>query len=210
MGRPEQMTRGVQSLLDSDVPDGVARVVVIAPADEASAAAARRLKKITPHAVRIAKRHGLSTAVQGWNAAKAAVTADWYVLGADDIVWAADWLTEAMAAVDPATEVVGLTDGGHTNIAHYAPHYMASHEFLASLYGGLMAPDCYGSWWFDREICHTARERGSYRPAYGAVLDHRHYVWGAAAMDATYAAGKAYHAADYNTYLQRGGVRWGV
>ena len=205
-GRAEQLKRNVQTLLECDVPNGVELCLVIAVCDddwETIGAAAEFLSDN----VHVTNRYPSSTAVEGWNqAADCAPFSDWLVLGADDIVFHASWLKEAMIVIaQTGARVIGLNDG-HTDLNDYAPHYMVHHTFLQTYQGGHIVPPEYKSWWFDREICQRARDLGLYAPAWLAIAEHHHPDWGTAEMDATYTDAWALHDVDRETYRQRMGI----
>jgi len=144
-----------------------------------------------------------STSVQGWNQAYKVARgrgADWFVLGADDIVWHDGWLEAAIEFTD--FDVIGLNDL-QTNIDDYAPHYMASYWFCEGVNDGWMIPPVYKTWWFDREICERAKAIGQYAPAWNAVLEHRHPDWKTAPMDDTYREAWPHHDKDKAVYLAR-------
>lgn len=145
-----------------------------------------------------------TTAVEGWNLAYGVVddVADWFVLGADDIIWHRGWLEAALRAADGGAQVIGLNDG-HTNLDAYAPHYMVSRLFAREQLGGVLVPPVYGSWWFDREVCEKGQALGLYAPAWQAWAEHRHPDWRTAEMDETYEAAWPAHDSDRQVYLER-------
>jgi hypothetical protein len=147
-----------------------------------------------------------STAVNGWNLAYGAVAdvTDWFVLGADDVIWANDWLKTAVDMMSLASwaQVIGLYDG-HTDINKYGPHYMASAAFCRDVLGGHLVPPVYESWWFDREVCETAKAMGVYLPGWPIIAEHTHPDWKTAEMDATYQEAWPLHEADRLTYERR-------
>lgn len=207
-GRTEQMSRNVAGLLACDVPEGYELLVLIAyeESDTETAAAVYALcasDKIVP----VIRPDGL-TAVEAWNLAARYLTfIDWYILGADDIVWHSDWLKEAMLVIDQTgAQVIGLNDGGHTDLNDYAPHYMVHRNFLHAHQSGYMVPPEYKSWWFDREICQRARALGLYAPAWKAMAEHQHPDWGTAQMDETYRQALTLHDVDGKLYRQRMGL----
>lgn len=204
-GRPEQMRRNVGALLEQRQPARVDLFVVLAIPDDdwKTFMAAASLMKGDGSLLIYPRRAG-TTAVQGWNVAYGAVGVDWYVLGADDIRWRAGWLRQALAvAEETGAHVVGLNDGGHTDLNAYAPHYMASRHFCESVLEGHIAPPQYKSWWFDREVCERALAQDAYAPAWDAWAEHLHPDWGQAANDATYELGRRHHDEDRLLYERR-------
>jgi glycosyltransferase involved in cell wall biosynthesis len=130
-----------------------------------------------------------TNAVYGWNQAYAAARelgADWVVLGADDMEWYPGWLKMALdTAKKHNAAFVGLPDG-HDKLRQYAPHYMATVEFIDSHLGGVMGAPQYKSWEFDHEACERADRLGQYAETPEAALEHYHPDWGTADIDETY------------------------
>lgn len=211
-GRAAQLTERVTSLLWQVPPAGVTIYITLAVClDDAetqtAAEALQHTSRFAQFRVESTSRPADSTAVQGWNMAyqfrRARGGADWYILGADDIVWVPGWLDAALAEARPGVEVIGLDDGGHTDLRLYAPHYMAQAAFVEEVLGGLFVPPEYYAWWFDREVCEVARARNAYSPAPGAVARHLHPDWQTARMDRTYRDAWPLHDVDRQTYLTR-------
>jgi hypothetical protein len=205
--RPEQMTENVTGLIEQKPPKGVKLRVYLSimGTDRPTAYAANKLAKKYKSII-ICGRDPDTTSVEGWNLAyeaAAAGGADWFVLGADDVVWEPGWLDEALkVAGETGAQVIGLNDG-HTDLELYGAHYMVTKEFLDNHLGGVMVPPEYKSWWFDREVCEIAREHNLYAPAYGAMARHLHPEWQTAEMDETYEEGYKHHLADYVIYTNR-------
>lgn len=210
-GRAAQMTERVTALLDQELPRGVDLVVVLAVCEDDldTALAAETLAKDDRVAVTV--RPAGTNAVQGWNQAFGLVAfADWFVLGADDIVWHPGWLAAALGCAEKtAAQVVGLNDG-HTNLKQYGAHYMVHRTFIDQHLGGAFIPPMYQSWWFDREICEKAHGLGLYVPCYEAMAQHLHPEWKDAPMDATYELGYPLHDADRDLYQARKKAGWPV
>ena len=210
MGRADQMYSHATELLFQERPGNVHIWLILAVVahDTKTIEAGQKMQKIwndaTDTQVLIVEREPGSHAVDGWNKAynSMADTADWFVLGADDIIWHQGWIEEALQAADDGTQVIGLNDG-HTNIDEYAPHYMVSREFARIHLGGVLVPPVYRSWWFDREVCQKGQALGLYAPAWKAWAEHRHPDWRTAPMDETYETGWPLHDADRDVYLQR-------
>lgn len=209
LGRAVQLRERMLDLLQQPTPPGVELAVVlsIVESDTATIDTAVALTREYNNVFFTIRAPG-TTAVQGWNLAyqfaQRYFMADWFVLGADDIVWHNGWLDAAVAAITPETDVIGLNDL-HTNLEQYAAHYMVSAAFCRDQLAGNIAPPVYLSWWFDREVCDIARRAGVYTPAWEAVAEHRHPDWHNAAMDETYKAAWPKHDIDRATYLARGG-----
>lgn len=210
-GRAAQLERNVTALINQALPSSVDVLIValcIEVTDSASINVARKLQRLYPFesvTISLVYRPENTTCVQGFNAGYSALkgAADWYVLGSDDQVYGEGWLKAALdVAAATTADVVGLNDG-HTNIEQYAPHFMMRAAFIENEMGGFMAPPLYKSWWFDREVCEIAREKGLYAPAWEAHVEHCHPDWGTAEMDATYEAAWQLHDQDKALYMSR-------
>lgn len=207
-GRAAQLEERVGALLRQEPPRDVYVAVVLSiPADDAeSLQVAERLQMGVTHRraeLHLVERDAGTNAVQGWLAAfeyAAYNGADWFVLGADDLVWGDSWLYHALQTASATTaRVIGLNDG-HTNQADYSSHYMMSRVY-AEMHGFI--PEVYQSWWFDREVCQAARLRGQYAASPRALVEHKHPDWQTAPMDATYARAWPLHDVDKAVYERR-------
>lgn len=203
-GRAAQFKRNVETLLNADMPNGYELVVIVAyiEGDNETIEALQDLVRDTR--VLPVKRSTDSTAVQGWNMAYSYLGyIDWFVLGADDIVWDKDWLkvSSYIMQTTPA-KVIGLNDL-HTNLDDYAPHYMVHRDYLNQYQCGEFIPPEYKTWWFDREMCQRARMLGLYAPAWQAIAEHKHPDWGTASVDSTYQDATGFRDHDRAVYLRR-------
>lgn len=210
-GRPSQMKERVNDLLLQEVPEGAELMVVLSviESDEATVQAAKELvdqwfdSDVT---LVLVYRPDDSTSVDGWNRAYNAVAdlADWFVLGADDLLWGSDWLKNVteMIEIAPWAEVIGLNDT-HTDLNKYAPHYMARADFCRDVLQGNIAPIYYHSWWFDREVCEIAMAASVYLPGWPVIVEHTHPDWKTAEVDDTYSQAEPLHDVDRATYLRR-------
>lgn len=210
LNRAGQLRRNAGDMLMQMPPVGVELIVVFAvqKTDRHTLAVVEKLADLwadSGTSIMIVRREPGTTCVQGFNAGYGRVRhlADWYVLGSDDQVYKSGWLSEAIAvAEDTGAQVVGLNDG-HTDIGHYAPHYMMHRDFAERVMGGVMVPPVYKSWWFDREVCEKAAALGLYAPAWAAHVEHRHPDWGTAVMDETYRGEWHKHDIDREVYERR-------
>lgn len=213
-GRPAQLEERVGALVTQPRVEGAALDVLISVPtdDDATARAAAAIEKL-PHPattkVRLVLRKPGTTAVEGWNIAyrymEACGGADWYMLGADDLVWHEGWLAGALrVAAETGAWVIGLNDG-KTDLDDFAAHYMARAEFCRGELQGHMALPQYRAWWFDREVTQRAMALGLYAPARDILVEHRHPMWQTAPEDATYELGRQHREADrlvYETWRQ--------
>ena len=207
-GRPAQMKKRVNDLILQPLPDGVDLILSLAVIRD-DTETLRAVNEVIDQwydsdvTVLLTFRESGSTAVDGWNRAYNAVAdiCDWFVLGADDLIWADGWLEAAMELF-AAGEVIGLNDT-HTDLNQYAPHYMASAAFCRDVLGGCLVPPIYRSWWFDREVCEIAQSFGVYVPGWGVIVAHTHPDWKTAEMDDIYSQARPLHDADRALYLRR-------
>lgn len=206
-GRAQQLLARVGAMLRQATPAGVRRSLYLSveDGDDATRAAGRLLAAEFEDVWMVLREDG-STAVQGWNLAhfKAyAEGADWYVTGADDLVWHEGWLAEALGvARGTGAQVIGFADG-YTQLDERtrATHLMISRRFAEVVLRGFIPPE-YGGWRWDREICERAMALGVYAPAVKALLEHRHPDVGKAEMDETYR--RAWHFHDEDLVVYRG------
>lgn len=207
-GRAEQARKCIEGLLTQPGVEGVELFVVASvPEDDSATKAMIASLWDTVDGLIMVQRAPGTNAVEGWNDAAARakeLDADWFVLGADDIVWHAGWLEHARRVIQlTGAEVVGFDDGGHTSIQQYAPHYMCSRWWVDEVQQGFFVPPAYQSWWFDREVCERAKSMGLYAASPLSVAEHRHPDWKTAEMDETYRRAWHLHDADKRTYLKR-------
>lgn len=207
-GRAAQMSERVGALLLQPEPQGVRLRVYLAvdETDAASTVAALNLASEYPQAV-IVYRKANTTAVEGWNQAWSRAYSDgvdWFVLGADDLIWHKGWLQAAIDAADETgAHVIGLADG-YTDLttAERATHFMVSRWFCDEVLHGYI-PAEYRAWRFDREICLRARALNMYAIAPNALLEHMHPAVGKGQVDDTYREAQPHHDADLEVLTRR-------
>jgi hypothetical protein len=199
LARAAQMKERVGALLAQAVPDNARLTVYLAVqvTDTDTLTAAAELAAEYGN-VAIVERPPATTAVQGWNLAQEqayADGADWYVLGADDVVWHDGWLAEALkVAGETKAHLIGMADG-YSDLNDRACHFMVSRLFCHRVLKGFIHP-AYRSWRFDREISRRAQALDVYAPAPGALLEHLHPAVGKAEMDETYRTAVPDHETD--------------
>jgi hypothetical protein len=212
------MRERVTALLQQRLPDGVNLDVVLSveETDNDTLDASEWLANEFYARVHEVTREPGTTSVQGWNLAyayaAAALSPDWLVLGADDLVWHDGWLVTALrVAADNGAHVIGLDDGsGKTDLNKKACHYLVSYTFTQKVLGGVMVPPAYKSWRFDREVSERARALGMYAPAWAAKVEHMHPDWKKAEMDETYRQAWPLHDADLVVLNARQKAGWPV
>jgi hypothetical protein len=131
--------------------------------------------------------------------------------GADDIEFAAGWDDEALrVAEDTGAGVVGTNDNANPAVkqGRHSTHSLIRRAYIddpgASMDGpGSVFSVAYGHQFCDNELVALAQARGEWAFAERAVVVHRHWVWGTALKDATYAKGDATHVADARMFMRR-------
>jgi hypothetical protein len=139
-------------------------------------------------------------AVQKWNAGAAASYADWFVLGADDLLFRPGWLDVALATDKGG--YVGLRTQG-SGAPEYAEHYMASRAFCIKHLGGCLVIPHYLSQYLDVEAWARAQRAGVAVSTAEIVAEHRHWANGGAPFDATYQLSRNVVANDDAMFLAR-------
>jgi hypothetical protein len=151
-------------------------------------------------------------AVYAWNLClQAAPDFDFYVLGADDLVFYAGALQDSIDAIDRAggCGLAGFNDLSSDG-AVYAAHWLASRDFLIKHAGGVVFPPIYRSWWCDREITDIAQAAGIHRFVKSAIVEHLHYTFQKAPVDRVYADAQGNYESDRVLYEQRKAIGFPV
>lgn len=114
--------------------------------------------------------------------------------GADDLNFQRGWFEAATAVMQPPVQVVGTNDLHNPEVlaGSHATHYLVTLEYARQ--GcvdrpGEMLCEEYAHNWCDTEFIQTASARGVFTPCLESVVEHRHWAWGKAGMDATYDKG---------------------
>ncbi len=116
--------------------------------------------------------------------------------GADDLAFHPGWLPAALAPfTDPAVGVVGTNDLAPTvraRAGEHSTHFVARRSYVTE-FGTIDEPgkllhEGYPHEYVDDELVATAKLRGAWRYAAGAVVEHLHPSWGKAPTDELYAA----------------------
>lgn len=130
----------------------------------------------------------------------------WLFAAADDLHWHPGWLDAAELHAD-SHDVIGTNDLANPEVlaGEHATHYLVrlSYALRGCVDGDAMFHEGYTHNWVDREFIGTAKHRGVFTPCLASVVEHVHWVWGKADMDATYAKGRDSESADRDRYRQR-------
>lgn len=122
----------------------------------------------------------------------------------DDDAWFADgWLAEVYKTFDvaPGNAYVKIPSDATT---YWAERAIGNRQFYIDVLGGVISIPHYYSQWNDVEKSDRALMANCFRVADKAYIEHRHWVYGKAAMDETYQEGGGKYAnIDMATYQRR-------
>lgn len=150
--------------------------------------------------------------VYGWNQGAAAAHGDAFVLAGDDL-WAHEgWLEEALNRLElrGGAGLVGFNDLHKTLDPNtdWWDHFLVTRDYCIEGWGGVFCVPHYKHYCLDIEAGRRARRDGMAIYAPKAVLEHRHFSFGAAPRDATYNLGIGAHITDWQTMELRQTMRW--
>lgn len=140
------------------------------------------------------------------NAAYRATSSPWLLLVGDDVRFHDGWLDAALGAAEGGAVVSTADHEGGDGESCVHPLVRRAYIDLqgASWDGpGVACHEGYRHNFVDVEMARLARDRGLFRPAPGAVIEHLHHLWGTATLDDTYRIGADSFAADRDLYLAR-------
>lgn len=127
------------------------------------------------------------TAPQAWNLGAATSKAQWFGLGADDLLFHPGWIEAVWPLMQERWGVIGINDGADSfNRLGWATHWLVSREFCMTHMGGVMVPPVYAHGMVDVEVCQLAQRLGMFTYAAGAKVEHLHPDWNKADRDALY------------------------
>lgn len=128
--------------------------------------------------------------------------------GADDLNFHPGWYEKAHAKMRYPIRVVGTNDLHNPEVLSgaHATHYLVDRWYATN--GcvdepGMMLCEKYEHNWCDTEFIATATRRGYYTPCLEAVVEHQHWAWGKATIDATYEKGCRSEAQDRALFQER-------
>lgn len=128
-------------------------------------------------------------------------------IAADDLRFHPGWLAAAMAHMTDGTAVVGVNDGlARPHRPQHATHFLITRAYaLEPTADGQPGPLCtaYSHSFVDDEFIATATSRGVYAYAAESLVEHRHWLNGAAQDDDTYRRGRAQFRQDRRTFARR-------
>ena len=131
----------------------------------------------------------------------------WYFFGADDLLFHDGWLDQMLDLI-PHYEVVGTNDLGNDEVM---AGLHSTHSLVSKNYAergcidqiGVPFSERYAHNWCDKEFIETAKSRNVFAPCLASVVEHRHWAWRKAQIDATYEKGFRTEAQDRAIYQER-------
>jgi hypothetical protein len=135
----------------------------------------------------------------------------WVLLVGDDVVFRPGWLDQAQhVAAKTGGNVIGTNDLGNARVmaGEHATHMMIRRSYIdevgASWDGpGVVCHEGYSHWFVDDELVCAAKQRGTFFPALGSVVEHMHPLWGKGEVDEVYEKGQENAARDQATFKKR-------
>lgn len=144
------------------------------------------------------------------NVAHAATSSPWLLLVGDDVRFTPGWLDACLAAADTTGHVIGTNEPSNRRVRSglHSCHPFIRRSYVdevgASWDGpGIVCHEGYGHQFVDDEIVVCAKQRGVWRFAADAVLEHLHPVHSAGEDDDTYRRGRRTAAADRRLFSER-------
>lgn len=123
-----------------------------------------------------------------WNRGLELAKGDYIVLAADDLIFGAGWLDEAMTVMRTAFDATGglvAFNDEHWDGTKLGTHYLLSRPFIEQYLGGRIAWPCYTHSFHDMEANHRAKRVRRFAWAEKAHVRHEHWFWGDRQQDAT-------------------------
>jgi len=213
-GRSNQLVSCVDRLFASVYQELAAgsveiEVVLVIDEDEESKAAVLNEIELSPmwkESVKLLYREHGNGPMHAWNDGLKASCGELIVLGADDLWFTEGWLTAALEALSTLPDkdgLVGLNDGSGLE-RNFATHWLCTRRWIQREQHGCLVVPHYQRQYIDPEACTRAQISGHYIYADKALVEHRHHLWGKAALDQTYAANTPQICeADRQLYLAR-------
>lgn len=142
---------------------------------------------------------------------------DWLLLVGDDVEFKPGWI-EAARKLSTEFDVIGTNDSSNgvknPDVAsgRHADHFFVRRSYIdtygACLDGpGVLAPECYGHWYVDKEMIELAKARGVFTPCLESVIEHHHPGYAGRedlrAADPVYVKAQESAEADRQTFMSR-------
>ncbi len=144
------------------------------------------------------------------NAGFNSIDAEWYFLGADDLLFHSLWFEVAMDVYEKTGAcVIGTNDLGNPLVikGQHATHSLVLGEYVREC-GTIDEPgkalhEGYSHNFCDTELVETAKWRGAWSFARESRVEHLHYDWRKGVSDEVYQIGKSGFVTDQRYYEQR-------
>ena len=197
MGRPDQLRRCVERLIETTRAHDVEIICVIECPDS--------LRAVADLPIIIIANPEHKRAAACWNQGTLLATGDAFVLGSDDMVWGDGWLDATLSALDKlgGSGMVGFNDGHTDGSTAFAAQYLMTRDYIVQHQGGWFVPPYYKHFYFDLESTKRARRAGLYLWAEDADVEHKHPAFKTAPTDTTYKCAAPFMATDRAIYQAR-------
>ena len=202
LGRPDNLRRVLDDV-HASAPENVADVVfIVESVDDPTRAVLDDWRH--PYVI----NHRAPSYAGAINTGLEATTHAHVFLGADDLHFAPNWHEPLLALAAEGYGLIGTNDLHNPDVAagRHATHYLVTREYAergsiddASVF----LHEGYRHNYCDTEAVETAQHRGAWAPCLASVVEHRHWLWGHAPMDSTYAKGRDTEPADRALFLSR-------
>jgi hypothetical protein len=197
LSRPVQLRRNVDRLLET-VKGLDVEIIIAAEVNRSSVEAVKDLPVLALF------QEEWQGSVAGWNRGAAAATGDVLVTGADDLWWHDGWLQAALDAMQKAgTCYIGLNDCIHSGHTSIVTHWAITRQGAIDYTGGCLHIPAYKTAWTDIEVKERMLRAGQFQWCAKAVVEHRHYIIGAAYVDKCYLIQKQHMDGDGDTFRRR-------
>jgi Glycosyl transferase family 2 len=201
-GRPQVIARVVQNIHETT--SGDYRILfIVEPEDTASQEA------IQATGEQFLINTGRASCASCINCAYHATDDPYFFIGADDLTFYPEWLTIALARMGNGIQVVGTNDLYNPQVVagETATHFLVARAYIQEQSGVVDQPDTvlydYSHNYCDTEFIDTAKARGVFVSEPLSIVEHKHWSFGLAPMDATYQRGMQENAHDMQMFLTR-------
>lgn len=138
------------------------------------------------------------------------VKADWYLTGADDLKFHANWFEVAMRShTSTGACVIGTNDLGNPRVkaGKHSTHTLILGEYAEECgtidEPGKILHEGYHHNFCDDELVATAKWRGAWTFSFNSIVEHKHPLWGKTKMDEVYESGHKFYYEDERLFNRR-------
>jgi hypothetical protein len=200
LGRPDNIVRVRDDLHGSADWRAVSLYFVIEPDDHASLAEA----ELYGNVIFNSRSPSYAGAI---NSAVLATNEPLIFMGADDLHFREGWLPPLLALAE-TFGLVGTNDLHNPDVlaGSHSTHSLITREYALTACidaPGVPLHEGYVHNYVDTEVVATAKSRGEFTPCLDSVVEHVHWIWGMAPLDATYAKGRESESRDAGVYQER-------